>query len=587
MVRLSSRHSLIEVDSSRLSARSSGGTRLTTLPLPLRRNFARARHGPGPVLVLSGVAVALLCLIPPAYLVIRAAGSWQVAVDTMLSGAAMRTMVNTVGLAATVTLFALLIALPLAWLVERSDLPGRRLVGILAALPLAVPSYVGAMAFIAAFGPRGVVQGWLEPLGVERLPSIYGFPGAVLVLTLFTYPYLFLTLRPALAASDPRVEELSRSFGFGRWVTFRRVVLPSLRPAIASGGLLVALYVLSDFGAPTLLRFSSFTRVIFQRYTTSFDRSTAAALALLLVALALVVVTLEVWARSKRRLDAIRDAGRPAAPVPLGWWKWPAYGFIGTVLGLALVLPVSVLSVWLMRGLDAGVAFRGIGGLVTDSVTASALAAVAAVVVGLPVAMLSARHRGWFSRLVEIASYTGYALPGLVVALALVFTAVRFSWLYQTLPLLVLAYVLLFLPQATGAMRVSLERIRPSMEEAARGLGQPPWRVLTTITLPLAGRGMLAGGALVFLTTMKELPATLILSPAGFHTLALRTWNASTEARYAEAAGPALILVGISALALVAFRLGTVGGSRNGRNGANGGVPAQKVARPQTEEERA
>jgi len=535
---------------------------VVSIPLPARSIVGRPRRGPGPLLLVSGTLVALLCLIPPLYLVVRAAGSWDTALDTMLSGSALETTVNTVALAALVTAFAIAIALPMAWLVERSDLRGRRAIGILAALPLAIPSYVGAMAFIAAFGPRGMLQGWLEPLGVERLPSIYGFPGAVLVLTLFTYPYLFLTLRPALAAADPRVEELSRTFGYSGWVTFRRVVLPSLRPALTSGSLLVALYVLSDFGAPTLLRFSSFTRVIFARYTTAFDRSTAAALALLLVALALAVVALEVWARSKRRLDAIRDAGRPAAPVALGKWQWPAYGFIGAVLTLALVLPLGVLFYWLGRGIEDGVAFQGAGSLIIDSVTASGLAAAAAVVVGLPVALLAVRYRGWFSRSVEVASYTGYALPGLVVALALVFAAVRFSWLYQTLPLLVGAYVLLFLPQATGTMRVSLERIRPSMEEAARGLGQPPWRVMTSITLPLAGRGMVAGAALVFLTTMKELPATLILSPAGFHTLASRTWSASSEARFGEAAGPALLLVAISAVALVAFRLGT---SRTGR----------------------
>lgn len=507
--------------------------------------------------MIAGTAILLFCLVPPLYIFVRAARSWDVAWATMTSGSAAQAGLNTILLAAVVTVSSALVALPLAWLVERSDLRGRQLIGILGALPLAIPSYVGAMAFIAAFGPRGLVQGWLEPLGVERLPSIYGFTGAAIVMTLFTYPYLYLTLRPALAAADPRIEELSRTFGFGRWVTFRRVVLPGLRPALASGGLLVALYVLSDFGAPTLMRFSSFTRVIYIRYTSTFDRSTAAALAILLMALALSVVALEVWARSRRRLDAIRDAGRPPQRVRLGRWQWLAYLFVAVLLMLALVLPIGVLVYWLVLGLRAGVAFRGMTGLVTDSVTASALAAIASVVIALPVALLAVRHRGWFSRTVEIASYTGYALPGLVVALAFVFAAVRVSWLYQTLPLLVLAYVLLFLPQATSAIRVSLDRIRPSMEEAARGLGQPPWRVMATITVPLAGRGMLAGGALVFLTTIKELPATLILSPAGFHTLALRVWNSSTEARYGEAAGPALILVGISALALVLFRLGT------------------------------
>ncbi len=532
---------------------------VTTLPLPLRRLTAGdvASRRPGGVLIVSALAVGLLCLVPPAYLLIRALGSWGAASETILSRATLEITIRTVALAATVTAASIAISLPLAWLVERSDLPGRRVLGVLAALPLAVPSYVGAMAFVAAFGPRGIVQGWLEPLGVERLPSIYGFPGAAIVLTLFTYPYLFLVLRPALAAADPRVEELSRTFGYSAWTTFRRVVLPSLRPALASGSLLVALYVLSDFGAPTLMRFSSFTRVIYTRYTTTFDRSTAAALALVLVALALAVVALEVWARSKRRLDAIRDAGRRAQPVALGAWRWPSYAFAAAVLLPALVLPLTILGVWFSRAVAQGVAFEDVGASIADSVTAAGLAALASVVVGLPVAILAVRHRSWFSRVVEVATFTGYALPGLVVALALVFAAVRVSWLYQTLPLLVAAYVLLFLPQATGAMRVSLERVRPSMEEAARGLGRRPWQVLASITLPLAGRGMLAGAALVFLTTMKELPATLILSPTGFHTLASRTWNASSEARYAEAATPALLLVAISAVALVAFRLGS------------------------------
>ncbi|MDA1240704.1 MAG: iron ABC transporter permease [Chloroflexi bacterium] len=555
-VRLSLWRSLDEVAPGKESPPPPGASLTATRAL-LQRATGRPRRGAGPILVAAGTAIILFCLVPTFYIFVRAARSWDTAIATMTSGSAMQAGLNTVMLAGTVTVASALIALPLAWLVERTDIRGRRIIGILGALPLAIPSYVGAMAFIAAFGPRGLVQSWLEPLGVERLPSIYGFTGAAIVMTLFTYPYLYLTLRPALAAADPRIEELSRTFGFGRWVTFRRVVLPGLRPALASGGLLVALYVLSDFGAPTLLRFSSFTRVIYVRYTSTFDRSTAAALAILLMALALAVVALEVWVRSRRRLDAIRDAGRPPPRVSLGRWRWPAYLFVAVLFTLALVLPIGVLVYWLLLGLQSGVAFRGITGLMTDSVTASALAAIVAVIVASPVAMLSVRHLGWFSRTVEIASYTGYALPGLVVALAFVFASVRVSWLYQTLPLLVLAYVLLFLPQATSAMRVSLERIRPSMEEAARGLGQPPWRVLATITVPLAGRGMLAGAALVFLTTIKELPATLILSPAGFHTLALRVWNSSTEARYGEAAGPALILVGISALALIVFRLGT------------------------------
>src|SRR5690606_17728576 len=164
---------------------------LTLRPRALHWQRGRAaRGGPGPVLVIAGALVALLCLIPPIYLAVRAAGSWENALDTVLSRSTLQVTWNTISLAVGVTACATAIALPMAWLVERSDLPGRRALGVLAALPLAIPSYVGAMVFVAAFSPRGLVQGWLEPLGVERLPSIYGLPGAVLVLTLFTYPYL-------------------------------------------------------------------------------------------------------------------------------------------------------------------------------------------------------------------------------------------------------------------------------------------------------------------------------------------------------------------------------------------------------------
>lgn len=513
---------------------------------------------PGPWLVLAGLMVAGVSLLPPVYLVVRALESADTARDVLLARTTGQLLVRTVLFAAAVTAAATAIALPLAWLVERSDLRGRRLIGVLAALPLAVPSYVGALTFISAFGPRGLVQGLLEPWGVERLPSIYGWVGATLALTMFTYPYLFLTLRPALATLDPRLEEMSRTFGYGRVTTFVRVVLPQIRPALFSGSLLIALYALSDFGTPSLMRFDSFTRVIFIRYQSAFDRGNAATLALLLAALALAVVAVEVLSRSRRRSDGVRDAGRPPAPVALGRWRWTAYGFIALVVGIALVVPVAVLTHWVLRGLDAGVAFRGVNDVIGNSVTAAALAAGAAAVVALPVAILGVRYRGnWFSRIVEVLSYTGYALPGLVVGLALVFSAIRFAWLYQSLTILVIAYVMLFLPQATNATRVALLRVRPSMEEAARGLGRRPAGVLRTITLPLAGRGVVAGAALVFLTTIKELPATLILAPPGFQTLATRVWSASSDARYGEAALPALILVGISLLALLVLNFGT------------------------------
>jgi iron(III) transport system permease protein len=525
--------------------------------LPLRRAVRTRLLGeraPSAALWLPALLVGAACMVPPVYLLVRAGQSPAAAWEALRAGSTLRLIWNTATLAAATTALATALALPIAWLTARTDLPARRVLAVLAALPLAVPSYIAAMLAISAFGPRGLLQDALAPLGVERLPSIYGFWGATVVLALFTYPYLLLTLRPAVAGLDPRLEELSRGFGHGRLTTFRSVVLPQLRPALAAGGLLVALYAISDFGAVSLLRYDSLTRALFLRYEAGFDLGGAAALALVLVGLALALVAFELWSRGQARYDSAHGATPPARQAPrarLGRWRWPAFAFVAGVLTLALAMPVALLGYWLVRGLAAGEAVRGVGGAALDSLLASGLAALVAAAAALPIATLAARHRGFkLTRPLEALSYTGFALPGLVVALALVFVALGTGLLYQSLALLVLAYALLFLPQAAGATRVALLQISPSMEEAARGLGRRPWQVLGSVTVPLAGRGIVAGAALVFLTAMKELPATLILSPTGFETLATRVWTASSEAFFAQAALPALALIALSALPL-------------------------------------
>ncbi|MYD66166.1 MAG: iron ABC transporter permease [Chloroflexi bacterium] len=516
-------------------------------------------RGPSAALWVPALLVGMACAVPPVYLFVRAGQSPEAAWEALLAGSTLRLVWNTAALAVATTALAAALALPIAWLTVRTDMPARRLMAVLAALPLAIPSYIAAWLAVSAFGPRGLLQDALAPLGVERLPSIYGFWGATLVLALFTYPYLLLTLRPAVAGLDPRLEELSRGFGHGRLHTFRHVVLPQLRPALAAGGLLVALYAISDFGAVALLRYDSLTRALFVRYEAGFDLSGAAALALVLVSLALTLVALELWTRGRTRYHAAHGAGRGARTAPparLGRWCWPAFAFVAGVLALALATPVALLGYWLVRGLAAGEAVRGVVDAALDSLLASGLAAGAAALAAFPIAMLAARHRGFaLTRPLEALSYTGFALPGLVVALALVFAALGTGLLYQSLTLLVFAYALLFLPQAIGATRVSMLQLRPSMEEAARGLGRRPWEVLHSITLPLSARGIIAGAVLVFLTAMKELPATLLLSPIGFETLAARVWSASSEAFFAQAALPALVLIALSALPLAVLAL--------------------------------
>lgn len=504
------------------------------------------------ILWVCAASVALLALSPILYLMIRAleadANAWSAAVQARTFQYA----VTTLGLAAGVTFTSILIALPLAWLTTRTDLPARRIWTVAAAAPLAIPSYVGAYLFIAALGPRGMLQQWLAPLGVTRLPDFYGFWGALIVLTLLSYPYALLPLRAAILRIDPAYEEASWSLGRSRWSTFWRVILPQMRPAMFAGGLLVTLYVLRDFGAVALLRCDTFTRIIYLQYQSTFDRTTAAIYSLLLVGMTLAILAVELrWRGRAREYVNVTGVNRERRVIESGPWKWPALLYCGTVTAVSLLLPAGVLAYWLMRGLLAGESLRPVFGAVWNSVISSMAAAVVACALALPVIYLSVRKPGWISLSFDRIAYSSFALPGVVAALALAFFSVRYlPELYQTWPLLIIAYVILFLPQAMGPARASLEQIHPSLEEAARSLGSGALRTLWTVTTPLLRPGLLSGAGLVFLTTMKELPATLILSPYDFHTLATLVWSAVLEAFFARAAAPALLLVLVSSVSL-------------------------------------
>ena len=520
------------------------------------RFSSQGRQAPA-ILWLPGLLVVLGTLLPVWYLVTRSTergwAPWQEALES----SAWPLMARSLLLAGAVSICCLLIALPAAWLTTRTALPGKRLWAVGLSLPLAIPSYVTALTVVAALGPRGMVQGWLEPLGVERLPEIYGFWGTVFTLTAASFPYLFLVLRAALASLDPSEEEASRSLGRGPWRTFAGVVLPPLVPAIAAGGLLVSLYVLSDFGAVSTLRYDSFTRVIFIQYQTSFDRTGAAVLGVLLALTTAVILIgeLVIRGRSHERLRMRRQ--RPAPPIQLGRWTWPALGFLSAVLSLSLLLPIAVLTYWLFRGLQADAGFPGLFQPFRNSFGLAGAGAILTVMLALPIAILSARYGGPAARVIEQLAYVTHSLPGLVIALALVFFGISYATgLYQTIWMLLVAYVILFVPNALSALRQPLLRLGPSMEEAAAGLGRSPARVLSSITLPLARPGVAAALALVFLTIMKELPATLLLSPPGFRTLPGIIWSASTDASYARAALPALVLLAVAAVpvAFLAWR---------------------------------
>jgi iron(III) transport system permease protein len=499
---------------------------------------------------LPALLVAAAMTIPLIYLIVRAAGADAQAWRDLSSDSTWRLLRNTVLLAIAVTGASIAIALPAAWLTVRTDLPFRRFWTVVTVMPLVVPSFVGGLAFVAALGPRGSLQRLLEPLGVDSLPQIYGFEGAFLALTIFTYPYLLLTLRAGLRGLDPSMEEASRALGVGPWRTFVRVVIPQLRVPLAAGSLLVALYVVSDFGAVSILRFDTFTRAIFVQVESSFDRSASAVLGLELVALVGLILLLEASTRGRGRYHTT-GGGSPRRPriLRLGRWRWPALSFLAVIVGIGLAVPIGVLLDWLIQGLEQGEPLSDLGSAVWRSLSVSAVAGLVAVAAAIPVAIVAVRKPGPLAGLVERVSYLGFALPGIVVALAMVFFSLNvIPDLYQSWAVLIFAYLVLFLPQSLGPLQASLVRVRPSIEEAARGLGRSPASVLGTITLPLVAPGMLIGFALVFLTTMKELPATLLLAPIEFDTLATDVWANANQAFFARAAAPGLLLIGLAVI---------------------------------------
>jgi iron(III) transport system permease protein len=498
-------------------------------------------------LLLPGLAVGGAVLLPMVYLLWRAleatpSGLAEIVLRPRNAWLLGQTLLLMVG----VQLGTALLALPLAWLTARTPLGKYPLLTLLLTLPLAIPGYVGAFTLLAATGPSGLLA---NTLGLD-LPRPSGYWGALGVLVLFTYPYLFLNLRAALLGLDPSHEEAALSLGYTRWQAFWQVTWPQLRPALLAGWLLIGLHVLGDFGVVSLMRYETFSLAIYTQYSASFDRIYAAWLSLMLLILTGSLLWLE--ARLLRSLSLSRvglGVSRKPRWVALGHWRWLAY--LGLLLPLVggLLIPLSTILYWLLRWpLDT----YSLGGLLerlSHTALAAAPAALAASLLALPLAYLGVRFPTRLSRALERTAYLGYAMPPLAFALALIFFTLRaVPDLYQTLALLILAYTLHFLAEAIGPIRTALFQASARLEEAARSLGFSPLGAFIRVTLPLLWRGALASTALVFLSCVKELPLTFLLAPVGFDTLATRVWGYTSEAMYAEAAPHALLIVAFSAL---------------------------------------
>ena len=391
---------------------------------------------------------------------------------------------------------------------------------------------------------------------IDSIPTIYGFWGSFASLTLFTFPYVLLQVRAAFTRLDPSFDDAARSLGHGPWRTFLRTTLPLLRPSIVAGSLLSALYAISDFGVVTLLRYDTFTRAIYTQYRASFNRSNAAVLALVLVLFAGLLVSTEIALRGRAVYHRVGGgARRRPRRIALGRWTILAVGFCTTTLLLSLGIPLFVIAWWLIDRHGHVASTSRLLYAIWHSLQLGALVGLATLIVALPVAILSVRYRSRLADTIERVCYLGFGLPGIVIALTFIFFGIRVATpLYQTLPLLIIALAIRFLPQALGAERTSLLTVSPRVEEAARSLGRNAGATFAQITLPLARSGFVAGWALVFVAVMKELPITLLLAPIEYRTLATEIWTAAGNGAYSDAAIPALILVVIASTPTLLFR---------------------------------
>ncbi len=443
---------------------------------------------------------------------------------------------NTARLAVAVTVAAVAIGTSAAWVIERTDVPARTLWTVLLVLPLAIPDFVIGFGWVTAF------------------PAVHGYWGSVLVMTLDLYPLVYLPVSAALRSADRMGEEVAWSLGLSRRGVFVRITLRQALPAIAGGGLLVALSLFAAFGAISILGYHTFATEIYNQFHLQFDTPAASALSLVLVLCSLFLIAGEGAIGGRGRLNrSTRQVTRDPVRRRLGLAKIPALLGLGATVGLGIGVPIGTLVYWMTQANTTTLpAATTLLDATFHSAGYAAAAAAAATVAAMPVAFATTHHRGRVSTLFARATLLVQALPGLVVALALVFFAVRYAFaVYQTTLLLVFAYVVLFFPLALVALRASILQSPIGLEEIGRSLGRSRFVVWTQITVPLIAPGIAAAFSIVFISTVTELTATLLLVPTGVSTLATQFWAFETNSAYSAASPYALVTVGLAALPCV------------------------------------
>ena len=507
-------------------------------PSPVRRGGQRRSKW----LLAAGWFVALCAIAPIGFLLAQSVQSgWGAISSVLFRRLTASLLTNTIEMTVLTTAFAVVLGVSAAWILERTDVPFRRMFFVALLVPAAIPD------FIETFG-------W-----INVWPSLRGLWGSVFVLGLAVYPFVMLPVVAALRRIDHRREEVARSLGTSSLRIFTRITLPELTVSIAGGCLLVALQLLAEYGSFQMLGFRTFTTEIFTTFQVGFDTPGACALSLVLVVLSAILVRIESSVGGRERTLLASDVTAPSR-MRLGRLRWIAAAGLAGLGALSLGVPVgSVLDLLLNPG-PATLPSSSLWGSLGYTIAYATLAGIFSVVGATIVALSSHRARSWLAKAPSNAALVPLAIPGVVVALALTFAAENYfqgRW-YQTSALLVAAYSVMFLPLALVGIRSSLAQVPLSLGEVAATLGANRMTQFFRVTLPLIAPGLGVGFALVFLTTLTELTATLVLIPTGAQTLATEFWSYQVNLAYGQAAPYAaamMLLAGVPLLLLTSFGL--------------------------------
>ena len=530
---------------------------LSNYNLYFQRKFRKLNFA-STLIIFWAIIFSIILSLPIIYIFLKITFGINLFFDFILNYNILKITINSVLLVLLVVCLATLISLPLAFLNVRTNLPFAKYLISISVLPIALPSYVMATTQIELWGPRGIAYDILNKFfGTGPLPSFYGLSGSVIVLTLITYPYIYIGLCATFRRFDFQMIDASRTLGASVPKTFSKIIFPLVMPTVASGSLLVSLYVLSDFGAVALLRFNTFTIAIFNRMYSSIGNYGVLEICSIAILFCFFILFIESRTRSNSRYFSNSNSANMKI-LDLGYWRWVILPFalIPSILGF--LLPVSVLLYWFISGVYFDNSFDNLfKNIVSDILSTILVSLVSALIITLlaTIAVLIIRKKiRIISFVLEKVSYIGLSLPGIVVAMSLVFFTINYvDIIYQTFIVLILGYLISFLPAVITPVKSSVSQIDPSLEEASYTLGKGKIMTFYNIIVKLSTPGVIYGGILVFILCLKELPLTLILSPLGFSTLATSIWSSASEAFFMDTAAASLILILIAGIPTYLF----------------------------------